>query len=99
MKLLFLKGFHFEYLLTEISKHMDDNSLEFLDALLPWSDKRYNLVICRQLWRLFVRIHIIWRLRLILYFTLFFNMEARDITVPKFFWRYTGFFFEHSAKI
>ena len=30
---------YFEHLLTEIPKHMDENSLEFLDDLLPWSDK------------------------------------------------------------
>ena len=30
---------YFEYLLTEIPKHMEDKNLEFLDDLLPWSDK------------------------------------------------------------
>jgi len=30
---------YFEHLLTEIPKHMDDNNLEFLNDLLPWSDK------------------------------------------------------------
>lgn len=28
---------YFESLLTEISKHMDDNNLNFIDSLLPWS--------------------------------------------------------------
>ncbi len=28
---------YYEYLLSEIPKHMEDNNLEFLDALLPWS--------------------------------------------------------------
>ncbi len=28
---------YFEYLLTEIPKHMDDSDRSFLDALLPWS--------------------------------------------------------------
>lgn len=28
---------YFEFLLTEIPKHMDDKNLEFLDNLLPWS--------------------------------------------------------------
>ncbi|MSR91998.1 transposase [Clostridiaceae bacterium WCA-383-APC-5B] len=32
-------GKGFEYLLTEIPKHMEDKNLEFLDNLLPWSDK------------------------------------------------------------
>ena len=30
---------YFEYLLTEISKHMDDTDRSFLDDLLPWSEK------------------------------------------------------------
>ena len=30
---------YFEYLLTEIPKHMDDKGNAFLDELLPWSDK------------------------------------------------------------
>jgi len=30
---------YFEVLLTEIPKHMDDNNLDFLDDLLPWSEK------------------------------------------------------------
>lgn len=29
---------YFEYLLTEIPKHMEDKDKSFLDALLPWSD-------------------------------------------------------------
>lgn len=29
---------YFRFLLTEIPKHMDETNLEFLDALLPWSD-------------------------------------------------------------
>ena len=29
----------FEYLLTEIPKHMDDTDRSFLDDLLPWSEK------------------------------------------------------------
>ena len=28
---------YYEYLLSEIPKHMEDKNLEFLDALLPWS--------------------------------------------------------------
>ena len=28
---------YFKYLLTEITKHMDDTDLSFLDRLLPWS--------------------------------------------------------------
>lgn len=28
---------YFEHLLTEISKHIDDRELSFLDELLPWS--------------------------------------------------------------
>lgn len=28
---------YFELLLTEIPKHMDDNNLDFIDSLLPWS--------------------------------------------------------------
>lgn len=35
-----LKPYHyFELLLTEIPKHMDDTNLDFLEDLLPWSDK------------------------------------------------------------
>jgi hypothetical protein len=30
---------YFEFLLTEISKHMDDTDQSFLDDLLPWSSK------------------------------------------------------------
>ena len=30
---------YFEYLLTEISKHMDDQDVSFCEDLLPWSDK------------------------------------------------------------
>ena len=30
---------YFEYLLTEIPKHMDDTDRAFLDDLLPWSEK------------------------------------------------------------
>ena len=30
---------YMKYLLEEIPKHMDESSLEFLDDLLPWSDK------------------------------------------------------------
>jgi len=30
---------YFELLLTEIPKHMEDTNLDFLDALLPWSEK------------------------------------------------------------
>ena len=34
-----LKPFdYFEYLLTEISKHVDDKNTDFLAELLPWSD-------------------------------------------------------------
>ena len=29
---------YFSYLLTEIPKHMDDTTLDFLESLLPWSD-------------------------------------------------------------
>ena len=29
---------YFEYLLTEIPKHMDDKSNDFLTELLPWSE-------------------------------------------------------------
>ena len=42
-----LKPFaYFEYLLTEIPKHMDDTRMEFLDDLLPWSDNLPD--ICRK---------------------------------------------------
>lgn len=30
---------YFEFLLTEIPKHMDDTNLDFLEDLLPWSEK------------------------------------------------------------
>ena len=30
---------YFEYLLTEIPKHMEDTNRSFLDDLLPWSEK------------------------------------------------------------
>ncbi|MBR1476747.1 MAG: transposase domain-containing protein [Lachnospiraceae bacterium] len=30
---------YLEYLLTEIPEHMDDNNLDFLEDLMPWSDK------------------------------------------------------------
>lgn len=30
---------YFEYLLTEIPKHMDDHNTDFCEDLLPWSDK------------------------------------------------------------
>lgn len=30
---------YFEYLLTEIPKHMDDTDLKFCEDLLPWSPK------------------------------------------------------------
>ena len=30
---------YFEYLLTEIPKHMDDHDVSFCEDLLPWSDK------------------------------------------------------------
>ena len=30
---------YFEYLLTEIPKHMDDTDRSFLDDLLPWPEK------------------------------------------------------------
>ena len=30
---------YFEYLLTEIPKHMDDTNLEFCEDLMPWSEK------------------------------------------------------------
>ena len=30
---------YFEYLLTEIPKHMDDTDRSFLDDLFPWSEK------------------------------------------------------------
>ena len=29
---------YMKYLLEEIPKHMDDTNLDFLDALLPWSE-------------------------------------------------------------
>ena len=29
---------YFEYLLTEIQKHMDDKNSNFLEELLPWSE-------------------------------------------------------------
>ena len=29
---------YFEYLLTEIPKHMDDKNSNFLEGLLPWSE-------------------------------------------------------------
>ena len=35
-----LRTYHyFEYLLTEIPKHMDDKDTSFLEDLAPWSDK------------------------------------------------------------
>ena len=37
---------YFRFLLTEIPKHMDDTSLEFLDAMLPWSKELPE--ICRK---------------------------------------------------
>ena len=30
---------YFQYLLTEIPKHMDDHNLDFCESLLPWSDQ------------------------------------------------------------
>jgi hypothetical protein len=30
---------YFEFLLTEIPKHMEDTNLDFLDDFLPWSEK------------------------------------------------------------
>lgn len=30
---------YFELLLTEIPQHMDDKNLNFLDSLLPWSER------------------------------------------------------------
>ena len=30
---------YFEYLLTEIPKHMDEQDTSFCEMLLPWSDK------------------------------------------------------------
>ena len=30
---------YFEYLLTEIPKHLDDTDRSFLDDLVPWSEK------------------------------------------------------------
>ena len=33
---------YFEHLLTEIPKHMDDKSTDFIADLLPWSDKLPN---------------------------------------------------------
>ena len=30
---------YFEYLLTEIPKHMEDHDVSFCEDLLPWSDK------------------------------------------------------------
>ena len=30
---------YFEYLLTEIPKHMDDHDMSFCEDLLPWSEK------------------------------------------------------------
>ena len=30
---------YFEYLLTEIPKHMDDTDRSFLNDLVPWSEK------------------------------------------------------------
>lgn len=29
---------YFEFLLTEIPRHMDDKNTDFLEDLLPWSD-------------------------------------------------------------
>ena len=29
---------YLKYLLTEIPKHMDDTSLDFLEDMLPWSE-------------------------------------------------------------
>nr|WP_322016462.1 transposase domain-containing protein [Clostridium butyricum] len=29
---------YFEFLLTEIQKHMENTTLDFLDDLLPWSE-------------------------------------------------------------
>ena len=31
--------YYISHLLTEISKHMDDTNLDFLEDLLPWSEK------------------------------------------------------------
>lgn len=36
---------YFEYLLEVISQHMDDKNLDFLEALLPWSDQIPRLAI------------------------------------------------------
>lgn len=37
---------YFKHLLTEILKHMDDTSLDFLDDLLPWSKQLPD--ICKK---------------------------------------------------
>ena len=37
---------YFKYLLTEITKHMDDTDLSFLDRLLPWSKDLQD--ICKK---------------------------------------------------
>ncbi|MHC6179081.1 hypothetical protein ACYUJ6_04395 [Clostridium sp. JNZ X4-2] len=48
-------------LLTEISKHMEDTNLDFLNDLLPWFEKlplecknRTNSFFCRHKWRLYL---------------------------------------------
>ena len=37
---------YFEYLLTEIPKHMDDKNSNFLEELLPWSETVTDLMRC-----------------------------------------------------
>ena len=40
---------YFEYLLTEIPKHMDDKNSNFLEELLPWSETVTDLMSCHQI--------------------------------------------------
>ena len=40
---------YFEYLLTEIPKHMDDKNSNFLEELLPWSETVTDLMRCHRL--------------------------------------------------
>ena len=69
-----LKPFdYFEYLLTEIPKHVDDKNTDFLAELLPWSDvlpenirkpqKASGKKTDRKSGLLFVKVLVFYRLR------------------------------------
>lgn len=52
---------YFEFLLTEIPKHMEDTNLDFLDDLLPWAEKlpleckkQNRYFLSRHNWRLYL---------------------------------------------